>query len=699
MMRKSIFVLIFLAALSVSKMAMATADGYWTTKEDAYYHLDESCGGQRVRYPISQQAAESFDKIACSECVGDVWEPYYTGDMYEWPYDAEPWASHSDDFEPDAALYEKRKDASGASTHELNAAFAKYGVQADYCGCYYSISGDLVIALVNPTIERAEQYAQICGGDIWVIEAEYNLDTLAAAQTQLYELIDQWNAAHDQTVYFRYSTYGNDRDYVEAVLDGRGVLDFMAEMQLELHPAIRVSYPALDAGKAGGIPRDPQSRCETDDYALYLYQDSYPVGTDSICVVLETKDVSLMNYRFDGVLYKYADADTIAQLQAECSGSEWNDVFEYADEGFVRLARDYRAAQWGTVNQVLYYDWKLDWVNALGAGLYRLDTGMGVLEFTVEEGAQPVGIPQNTNGNIDFEVQPHQPNSADTAKYSSFEDDARSGASVLAGDRLYWLHSADSGNVEAMEPLYIIVSAPVGNLADTAIVYGPTSAYIGEILDAGDGILFIEESGAADENDRENTGVRLKKISYDGTQSEIIAWREDSVRNLRMAGDQLYYCDDGHVYAYDMKSGKQKTVFETKYTIYSEFEIVRNKLVVSVVHWSDYDDGGIYAVDLDTLETRRLKDGKYWFYFVRDGKLYTQDEFSQYPEFSEWDAFQEGLYVRYSDPYSGESRYALVRWNGEAIENLPGGLMELDGTLYVQDANGNVALADASIIA
>lgn len=42
--------------------------GFYTSNEDLYYHLLESCGGVAGRVPISQLAAEAFGKFACPVC-------------------------------------------------------------------------------------------------------------------------------------------------------------------------------------------------------------------------------------------------------------------------------------------------------------------------------------------------------------------------------------------------------------------------------------------------------------------------------------------------------------------------------------------------------------------------------------------------------------------------------------------------------
>lgn len=43
--------------------------GYWTTKEDPYYHSQKECGEISDRFPISENAALEFDKTPCSVCI------------------------------------------------------------------------------------------------------------------------------------------------------------------------------------------------------------------------------------------------------------------------------------------------------------------------------------------------------------------------------------------------------------------------------------------------------------------------------------------------------------------------------------------------------------------------------------------------------------------------------------------------------
>lgn len=64
---KKRFTILFILLLCAST-ALADSDGYWTTNEDSYYHVDPTCGGAEDMLPISMAGAAEFEKFPCPLC-------------------------------------------------------------------------------------------------------------------------------------------------------------------------------------------------------------------------------------------------------------------------------------------------------------------------------------------------------------------------------------------------------------------------------------------------------------------------------------------------------------------------------------------------------------------------------------------------------------------------------------------------------
>lgn len=58
-----------LFACACSTACGESTDGYFTGREDLYYHLLENCGGAGNRVPISPTAAQAFLKAPCPVCI------------------------------------------------------------------------------------------------------------------------------------------------------------------------------------------------------------------------------------------------------------------------------------------------------------------------------------------------------------------------------------------------------------------------------------------------------------------------------------------------------------------------------------------------------------------------------------------------------------------------------------------------------
>lgn len=67
-MKKGLLFLVF-ALLVLQSCAYADVqDGFWTCNEDLYYHFNRYCGGAADMVPISEAAAQAFDKYVCPVC-------------------------------------------------------------------------------------------------------------------------------------------------------------------------------------------------------------------------------------------------------------------------------------------------------------------------------------------------------------------------------------------------------------------------------------------------------------------------------------------------------------------------------------------------------------------------------------------------------------------------------------------------------
>ena len=64
---KKILAILFVL-LICAPAAFADGDGYWTTNEDPYYHVDPACRGAKGMLPISMEGAAEFDKFPCPIC-------------------------------------------------------------------------------------------------------------------------------------------------------------------------------------------------------------------------------------------------------------------------------------------------------------------------------------------------------------------------------------------------------------------------------------------------------------------------------------------------------------------------------------------------------------------------------------------------------------------------------------------------------
>ena len=68
-MKRGFIIALALLTLLAGACLAEDASGYWTRREDLYYHLNESCVGALDAVPISGTATQAFGKYPCPVCV------------------------------------------------------------------------------------------------------------------------------------------------------------------------------------------------------------------------------------------------------------------------------------------------------------------------------------------------------------------------------------------------------------------------------------------------------------------------------------------------------------------------------------------------------------------------------------------------------------------------------------------------------
>ncbi len=145
--------------------------------------------------PVSGLSAVPAEEVSMQE---QSWKPYYTGESRDWAQE-KPWSEAND------APVDNQDEG-------LDAYFDLYpGVlgQEDYGGCYINASGALTVMVVNPTEERAKEYAEKTETGFWIIAADYTYQELKEAQEQYMDKIDQWITAHPKA-YLKFNSCGID---------------------------------------------------------------------------------------------------------------------------------------------------------------------------------------------------------------------------------------------------------------------------------------------------------------------------------------------------------------------------------------------------------------------------------------------------------------------------------------------------------
>lgn len=222
--------LILLALTLLLSAAWARAeDTYYTNNIDRYYHSDPDCdrpedaawyGGERIiyeracyrKYPISEEAAQAFEKAACPICVKRT-EPVYLGQhMMEWEYDFAPWGIGERRSEwSDARLGSKEYRAEVTDTEERFQAYFEeiYDRDADefvrrhpypdaYAGRWANNADGVSYAIVDPSREILDAFEKQFGGGAWIVPAKYGYNEMKALQDAVFEMVDAWREGHPE---------------------------------------------------------------------------------------------------------------------------------------------------------------------------------------------------------------------------------------------------------------------------------------------------------------------------------------------------------------------------------------------------------------------------------------------------------------------------------------------------------------------
>ena len=513
-------------------------------------------------------------------------------------------------------------------------------------------------------------------------EARPSAAELDEAFRQIEELIDAWR--DDSGGAYLKSGSVNERDgIVEIELNGRNAKQLGDALKVSKWAGVLdLDYPDIDVSAPLFIPRAPETHASGDGFTLAMARAEYPVGARSVSFDILPEGGQMMDYELRFRLYK-ADGDE-----------------------FILAPMDWLSPVVGTAVGETRLDFDLGCVRPLGEGLYRLSTGMGDLEFAVTSDAPPLNdAPEISPAR--FTVPEHELAYADWKRYNSSLDPNRAGDRLLAGDRLFWLHDARGSDIETDDDAaYSLLTAPANAPESVIRVYGPTNNALGSLLDAGDGLLFIEYIDTADEH-----RYLLRKLAYDGSSLTTVATRTKPVWGAQMIGDYLYYCDEHTVYRFDFDTHGETTVFTSGDDLESGFLCAGGQLIVPVIDWNDDVKGGVWAVDLQTLETRQLLEGK-TYYLECDGERVYTLLCSEEPHrnialsldgtvtrLNAMDCLYEqllpeGLLVRETGGDWGRSdSLTLFRPDGTAETGLPLGLFHLGGKYWIEDEFGNIARA------
>ena len=314
-----------------------------------------SCGSDDITESGADPENETTLPIAEED---SVWTPLYTGEDRAWEHQY-PWA-------PDAAegeTLESNQDEGIEAAVDIG--YHGKGLPG-FAGYYLNCSGTLTVALVDPQEDMIEEYAKESSTGFWIIDAEYTLEELEAAAEGLSNRIYNWIQDHPEAkLQFGYTNTSIAKNRYVVELYGPSLEPFYAEFD-DLHPCVKVIlHEVQDASVEAEIPREPETTWSALDGILTVsvLQPEYPVGVETVTLVLENNSLGEVMYGESYNVEKYVDGEWV-----NVSGGR-----SFTAVGLVLAEHDRRTL---TVSTEMF-------PAPLGTGLYRI-TGTE-LSYTAED--------------------------------------------------------------------------------------------------------------------------------------------------------------------------------------------------------------------------------------------------------------------------------------------------------------------------
>ena len=313
--------------------------------------------------PVTNLPTEAIREPLISAEEEPVWKPVYTGEDREWEHQ-NPWAS-----EPLEGEIRELDQEEGLS------AYFDIGPNGSglpgYAGAYINCSGTLTVALVDPQEELIEEYARESDVGFWIVDAEYTQKELEEASDGLFEEIHVWVGKHPEVkLQLGFMTTDVRKNRVVVELYGPS-LDPFYEAFPDLEPCIEVVlHEVKDASAPEEIPREPETTWTGLDgnLTVSVLQPEYPVGVETITVVIENNSLGTAMYGESYELQKYVDG-----AWENASGMLSFNAIGYSLEEYQRRTLEFCTSLYPA---------------PLGVGLYRI-IGSD-LDYTSSDGASTV---------------------------------------------------------------------------------------------------------------------------------------------------------------------------------------------------------------------------------------------------------------------------------------------------------------------
>lgn len=235
-----------------------------------------------------------------------VWTPLYTGEDREWEHQ-NPWAFD--------ALEGETREHNQEEGMEAALDIGYHGTELPgFAGSYLNCSGTLTVMLVDPQVKMIEEYAKASDYGFWIVAANYTQKELEAASEELFEEIRQWIEEHPEAkLQLGYMATDMKKNRVLVEFYGPSLESFYAEFD-DLHPCVEVIlHEVQDASMEAEIPRDPEVTWSALDGILTVsvLQPAYPVGVETVTVVLENNSLGQVMYGESYSVEKYVDGEWV----------------------------------------------------------------------------------------------------------------------------------------------------------------------------------------------------------------------------------------------------------------------------------------------------------------------------------------------------------------------------------------------------